>query len=185
MFCQSLADDCCSLLYWLIMHKSALDKIWLIKEIKGGICKVSFAIWKLYQSSSLPSLNKGTQRDEKTKGYFRLNKDTALVFNGNLIVIQNAKTYSSAGLLVSTIVDNNLGIVIGGKSSYKPCHYGDLLYWMLPNTNVKGCISHKIFIRPDAAKCGETTLLPTVQLESTWKDVVSGADVCWEWILSH
>jgi hypothetical protein len=56
---------------------------------------------------------------------------------------------------------------------------------MLPNTNVKGCISHKIFIRPDAAKCGETTLLPTVQLESTWKDVVSGADVCWEWVLSH
>ena len=145
----------------------------------------SFEWGKLYQSSSLPSLNKGTQRDEKTKGYFRLNKDTALVFNGNLIVIQNAKTYSSAGLLVSTIVDNNLGIVIGGKSSYKPCHYGDLLYWMLPNTNVKGCISHKIFIRPDAAKCGETTLLPTVQLESTWKDVVSGADVCWEWVLSH
>ena len=45
MFCQSLVDDCCSLLYWLIMHKSALDKIWLIKEVKGGICKVSFAIW--------------------------------------------------------------------------------------------------------------------------------------------
>ena len=47
----------------------------------------SFEWGKLYQSSSLPSLNKGTQRDEKTKGYFRLNKDTALVFNGNLIVI--------------------------------------------------------------------------------------------------
>jgi hypothetical protein len=44
MFCQSLADDCCSLLYWLIMHKSAIDKIWLIKEEKGGTCKVSFAI---------------------------------------------------------------------------------------------------------------------------------------------
>ena len=87
MFCPSLVDDCCSLLYWLIMHKSALDKIWLIKEVKGGICKVIFAIWKLYQSSSLPSLNKRTQRDEKTKGRFWLNKDTALVFNGNLIVI--------------------------------------------------------------------------------------------------
>ena len=45
MFCQNLADDCCSLLYWLIMYKSALDKIWLIKEVKGGICKVSSAIW--------------------------------------------------------------------------------------------------------------------------------------------
>ena len=45
MFCQSLVDDCCSLLYWLIMYKSALDKIWLIKEVKGGICEVIFAIW--------------------------------------------------------------------------------------------------------------------------------------------
>ena len=26
MFCQSLADDCCSLLYWLIIYKPALDK---------------------------------------------------------------------------------------------------------------------------------------------------------------
>ena len=87
MFCLILPGGQCDTSRQLIMHKSALDKIWLINEVKGRICKVSSAIWKLYQSSSLPSLNKGTQRDEKTKGYFRLNKDTALVFNGNLIVI--------------------------------------------------------------------------------------------------
>ena len=87
MFCLILPGGQCDTSRQLIIYKVALDKIWLIKEEKGGICKVSFAIQKLYQSSSLPSLNKGTQRDEKTKGYFRLNKDAALVFNGNLIVI--------------------------------------------------------------------------------------------------
>ena len=41
MFYQSLADDCCSLLYWLIIHKTALDKIPLIHDVKGTICKIS------------------------------------------------------------------------------------------------------------------------------------------------
>ncbi len=34
MFYQSLADPCCSPVYWLIIYKSALDKICLIHGIK-------------------------------------------------------------------------------------------------------------------------------------------------------
>jgi hypothetical protein len=35
MFCQSLAAPCWFSVYWLIIYKSALDKICLIYDLKG------------------------------------------------------------------------------------------------------------------------------------------------------
>lgn len=146
---------------------------------------------KLYESSLLPNLAKKGNSVlakeensvlEKKNEYFRLNE--GLTFAGNVVFIQNAKTYSSAGLLISTAVDNGIGTVVGTESSYSPCNYGDLLYWELPNTQIKGCMSHKIFVRPDGARCSERSLFPAVHLVPTWLDVLSNKDVCWEWILS-
>ena len=39
MFYQSLADPCCLPVYSLIIYKTALDKIRLIHDVKGLICK--------------------------------------------------------------------------------------------------------------------------------------------------
>ncbi len=41
MFYQSLADLCCFSVYWLIIYKTVLDKIRLIHDLKGYICKIS------------------------------------------------------------------------------------------------------------------------------------------------
>ena len=41
MFYQSLAAPCCFPVCWLIIYKSALDKICLIHGIKEWICKIS------------------------------------------------------------------------------------------------------------------------------------------------
>ena len=43
MFYQSLADLCCFPVYSLIIYKTALDKIRLIQDVKGCICKISSA----------------------------------------------------------------------------------------------------------------------------------------------
>ena len=43
MFYQSLAALCCFPVYPLIIYKSALDKICLIQDVKGCICKISSA----------------------------------------------------------------------------------------------------------------------------------------------
>ena len=45
MFYQSLAAPCCSPAYRLIIYKSALDKICLIHDVKGLICKISSTTW--------------------------------------------------------------------------------------------------------------------------------------------
>ena len=146
----------------------------------------SYKIGKIYSSAFLSSLiSKKDSMPGKGKEYFGLNRVNNLFFEGNIVFIQNAKTYSSAGLLISTVMDNDIGIVIGSASSYKPCNYGDILYWELPNTNIRGTISHKVFTRPNIAKCAEASLIPTVLLTPSWLDVLGNKDVCWEWILSH
>lgn len=82
-------------------------------------------------------------------------------------------------------MDNNIGIVIGTKSSYRPCNYGDRLPWELPNTKIHGIVSHKFFNRPDITKCNESSLTPVVFLTSGWSDVLESKDIDWDWILKH
>ena len=45
MFYQSLAALCCFPVYPLIIYKTALDKICLIHDVKGWICKISFTVY--------------------------------------------------------------------------------------------------------------------------------------------
>lgn len=138
-----------------------------------------FEMGELYDNYANPS----SQPEQKAERYFLKNKNENLIFKGNVIFIQNAKTYSSAGILVTVAQDNGIGITIGEKSSYKPCTYGDLLAWQLPNTKLKGYVSHKIFIRPNAEKCSESYLTPTVYLCPNWENVLEGKDIYWEWVL--
>ena len=53
VFYQSLADPCCLSVYPLIIYKTALDKIRLIHDVKGCICKISSTTWPTELLSSL------------------------------------------------------------------------------------------------------------------------------------
>lgn len=143
-----------------------------------------FEMGKLYNSYSLPNKHESSN-GKKSDEYFLMNYDESLIFKGNVIFIQNSKTYSSAGMLITAAIDNNIGVVIGDRSSYKSCNYGDILAWELPNTKIKGLVSHKIFKRPNIAKCGEDYIIPTVYLHPSWMDVIEGRDIYWEWVLAN
>jgi hypothetical protein len=127
----------------------------------------------------------GQNFDFKPYSSFIRNEEESKVFNGNVIFIQNAKTYSSAGMLITDATDNRIGVVVGNKSSYKPCSYGDLLAYELPNTKIRGFVSHKIFQRPEAEKCNEDSLIPENYIPATWQNVLDGKDIYWEWILKQ
>ncbi|MDR1544850.1 MAG: hypothetical protein LBS50_10705 [Prevotellaceae bacterium] len=170
------------------------SKLWemqypvLADEYKSKFAKknVAFEYGKLYESAYLSQFeNSDTAFYNKMNEYFQQNDDENKIFNGNVVFIQNSDTYSSAGLLITDVADNNIGTVIGTKSSYRPCHYGDLLAFTLPNTNIKGFVSHKIFYRPDKDKCTETSLIPDVEIKSVWADILNGNDKYWEWILKN
>jgi len=150
--------------------------------------QLPFEMGKLYKSSFLSNLTKAKKETsiyDKIDEFFVKNEDSDKIFKGNVIFIQNTKTFSSAGFLIITALDNNIGIVIGDRSSYKPCNYGDMLSWVLPNTKIKGFVSHKIFNRPNADRCNDDYLLPDFYLSPSWADILGNRDIYWEWILNN
>lgn len=149
---------------------------------------LEFNMGELYDTASMPPIkseHKNSLSSEMISKLFVKNVDENKVFKGNVVFIQNSSTFSSAGLLITNAVDNNIGTLIGDNSSYRPCGYGDLLSWELPNTKIRGYVSHKIFSRPDGDKCGESSLTPTVYLANTWEQVLENKDACWEWVLKN
>ncbi|QZE13632.1 hypothetical protein K4L44_13810 [Halosquirtibacter laminarini] len=144
----------------------------------------SFKMGELHSGYTLPSLSKSIS-ENKSDNNFPINSNEALIFKGKVVFIQNSNTYSSAGMLITTAMDNNIGIVIGDKSSYKPCSCGDLLSFELPNTKIKGFVSHKIFKRPNISQCNIECLVPDVLLQQTWNDFLEGKDIYWNWVLEN
>ena len=141
-----------------------------------------YELGRLYDVSYL-SEKKDSFPFQRNENIYTVNTDSDKVFNGNVIFIQNSNTYSSAGMLVTESIDNEIGLVVGGNSSYKPCSYGDLLAWELPNTKVKGYVSHKVFNRPNMDECDESHIRPTVYIPNKWSDFLVGNDACWDWIV--
>ena len=87
------------------------------------------------------------------------------VFNGKVIFVQGKKTFSSAGILMTLARDNNIGIIVGENSTYSPSHYGEVLPFRLPNTNVVGSVCCKYFVRPDSQHVDDKTLAPDVVID--------------------
>ena len=61
--------------------------------------------------------------------------------------------------------DNNIGIIVGENSTYSPSHYGEVLPFRLPNTNVVGSVCCKYFVRPDSQHVDDKTLAPDVVID--------------------
>jgi hypothetical protein len=76
------------------------------------------------------------------------------VFSGELYVITNVYSYSSAMDFAMLIKDNNLGHIIGEPSGNSPDSYGDNLYFQMPNSKLYFTVSHKKWYRVNKEKAG-------------------------------
>ncbi|MCL2728245.1 MAG: S41 family peptidase, partial [Bacteroidales bacterium] len=104
-------------------------------------------------------------------------------FDGTVYFIQGSNSFSSTALLLSKVIDNELFITIGEPASQKPCHYGEILSFELPNTKIKGDVSCKYFIRPAYKKCDEEYLFPDIYIPQAIEDYIDGKDPCWDWVI--
>ena len=109
------------------------------------------------------------------------NYDREQIFGGNVVFIQSKDSFSSATLLLTLARDNGIGIIIGTPSGGKPCHYGDVLYAQLPNTNTMATVSHKYFRRPNMALENKECIVPDVEIELNHTE----RDMAWEWIVEN
>ena len=101
------------------------------------------------------------------------------LYEGQVVFVMGAKTYSSAGILMTYARDNHIGTIIGTNSIFSPSHYGEILPYRLPNTDVLGTISCKFFERPDSASVDETFLKPDYEVD------LSDKAAAWQFIVNH
>ena len=110
-----------------------------------------------------------------------INIDPERIFKGNVVFIQGKDSFSSATLLLTLVQDNGIGTIIGERSGGKPCHYGDILYYTLPNTGTIATVSHKYFIRPDRTLEHAEYIEPDVVIDLDNPE----RDMAWEWIVEN
>lgn len=122
---------------------------------------------------------------DNTNSIFQMNDDSLKIFRGDIFFLQSKNSYSSTGLLLLLVKQNGIGVIVGEKSSFSPCRYGDMLTWKLPNTGITGYVSHKYFTSPDRGMCDYDCLCPDVVIETTLADFYNGDDRVWEWILKN
>ncbi len=90
-----------------------------------------------------------------------------LLFKGNLYVLTSNATFSSAMMFSVIVQDNKLGKIIGEPSGNKPCSYGDVLEYQLPNSKLAFYTTYKYWIRPDVSKEDEDAQIPDYPVESS------------------
>lgn len=94
------------------------------------------------------------------------NKQKKQVFDGQVYVLTNIKTYSAAMDFAMLIGDNDLGIIVGEPSGNLPDSYGDILSFQMPNSKLMLCVSHKRWYRIDQSKSGQP-IMPDYEVESS------------------
>ena len=99
----------------------------------------------------------------KNKNIVCQNKKKDVVFDGNIFVLTNVRTFSSAMDFAMLIKDNNLGTLVGEASGNMPNSYGDLLTFQLPNSKLHLYVSHKKWYRIDKSKADEA-LIPDYEV---------------------
>ncbi len=102
----------------------------------------------------------------ENKDIVHKNKQKEQVFNGQVYVLTNIKTYSAAMDFAMLIGDNDLGIIVGEPSGNLPDSYGDILSFQMPNSKLMLCVSHKRWYRIDQSKSGQP-IMPDYEVESS------------------
>lgn len=120
-----------------------------------------------------------TAPQDSTKHVY--NFDPERIFKDNVIFIEGKSSFSSSTLLLTTARDNGIGTIIGEISGGRPSHYGDILYFKLPNTETIATVSHKHFVRPNRDAMNLEYVYPDVEIELNDPE----HDLAWEWIVKN
>ena len=83
-----------------------------------------------------------------------------LLFSGKVYVLTSTETFSSAMQFSVGLQDNKLAKVIGEPSGNKPCQYGEVVTFLLPNSKLYFSTTYAYFERPDASKADMAYQMP-------------------------
>ncbi len=93
------------------------------------------------------------------KDIVKKNDRKETVFDGNLYVLTDLHSYSSAMDFAMLVGDNDIGVLVGEASGNMPSSYGDVLSFQTPQAGLCVGISYKKWFRIDQSK-SESPLTP-------------------------
>lgn len=86
-------------------------------------------------------------------------------FKGKTYILVGENTFSSAMMFAVMVLDNNLATLVGeSPSKGHPNHFGELIWFTTPNTDLFFRFSVKEWIRP-SGKLDNNKLVPNISLE--------------------
>ena len=88
-----------------------------------------------------------------------------LTFDGDVYVLTDASSFSSAMIFAEYIKDNRLGTLIGEAPGNTPSGYGDIAIFQLPHSGLLLHVSTKQFFRADK-ECADVLVEPDIPCES-------------------
>ena len=71
------------------------------------------------------------------------------LFDGNIYVLIGPQVASSSTMFASVVKDYKIGFLIGNNTGDFPAHYGDILRFKTPNTEIEFTSSSRYFERPN------------------------------------
>lgn len=120
----------------------------------GGNSMVSTAFIRYldvdeYRTFTCPIIRRGPLNvaGDNTDNVMENQKQTDLLFSGNVYILTDASTFSAAMDFTDDIQGNELGIVIGESPANSPNSYGDITVFATPNTNILFQVSTKKWLR--------------------------------------
>ena len=120
----------------------------------------------------------------KTDGKFYLDS-TVGKFSGQLYVITSQYTNSAAQVLATTIVDNDLGEVVGLPPGNTPTTQTGALMFKLPNTRKVLSLSYYYMERPDKTILKREELQLDKIIYQKYRDRLDGKNTVFEYIISR
>jgi len=107
-----------------------------------------------------------------------------LFYNGRVYLLTGPMTFSSANILTTIIKCYNMGTIIGEETGGLTIAFGDIIYYELPNTKLRGGCSFKKFYHP----CGKEDnhgVIPDIEIKQNPADVRKGIDSVLEFTLDY
>lgn len=98
-------------------------------------------------------------------------------YNGKYCVLIGTNTFSSANLFANAIQDYSLATLIG-ENTAEPCNdYGDMIAFMLPNTQLIARTSFQKFIRANGDKKDTNSVIPNYKIVPSFTDMKNRKDI--------
>lgn len=104
------------------------------------------------------------------------------IFRGDLFVVTDNYSFSSAVNIATVLSDNAVATVVGESTGGRPSSFGDSLAFSTPEGRVPFRVSYKRFVRPDPSRDPAKALEPDISLPITVKDVQAGRSSITAWL---